>query len=512
MDMAVSRPYRSLDHLCFSPQMYFMCSVHAIGVLTIILGMEIVLHQRYVLFKDMVAPILFLTMLAMCHTLRLLCEEVADLFGIWTVDTVRVRVAAAAAADPDNRGVGKDDLVPRWDAAYRLLVERLRASKFLTPQRLTDDAFRARFIRHNREWLAAMIGGGPTIDPVTGRVVISPGLLTHKTLATSGARFATAGYFVRQLGRLLLADRNRSIEISSSSSSSDSPEKRKAKKSKHHANRFDDTRPLGVSPTVANAKAMLAELPFEAKSSIKTVAMLWLETARFRRELIRLAQPIIQRHMAAECRLCHTKPGGTSPITGAGTVLVVKSNPPIHSLVALYELAHWNKTSASAIDSVRWTKFVQTRATFTTLCMDCESVQNQLGMVLARQPQARSIAKVWLAAARAQRSGTVLEGTDEKELPRALEVSDDSTTSEDAGEEELSTNESPAVATAMIDTRTRSLVLQWLSAAKVAMRQHPSLLSPGSAPISFLPAEVSSASAGAEAPVPVPPISPVPHP
>ncbi len=587
MDMAVSRPYRSMDHLCFSPQMYFTCSLHACGVLMITLGMEIILHQKYILFADMVAPILFVTCIVMCHTMRLVAEEIADLLGIWTVDTVRIRIpppepgtagagagaaatianaqAAAATAGtaggaegtkPVPGGTGKahtaitDDLVPQWDAAYRLLVERLRASKFLTPQRLTDDAFRARFIRHNRDWLAAMIGGGPATDPVTGKKIISPGLINQKTIA--GAKFATAGYFVRQLGRLLLADRARNAEIEiSSSSASDDGDKNKAKKKQRKKRGGEgDTHRAGPQQTVAVAKEMVAGLSVEKKAGLKSVALLWLHAARFRRELFRLATPIVRSHTGPECHLCHAratlpfathhKPGSLvtsmqrrhplaqrhrknhSSNGGGETKLVCRLDPSMHSLIAMYEVAHWPDAMAAAngvgsglaalgggstnkfgIDSHKWSKFVTSRASFQTLCTECEAAQTEVARKLGRHRHIKAMARLWLTAVRAHinaggAGGAVPTLT---ARPTAIAVSSDSSSDEDRSDATAaaggggggvmihpsasggaSTAASRAIAAAAVAAPTRSLVLRWLATAKVRLhkqrKRHLALTNP----------------------------------
>ena len=53
MDMAMPRAWRSLDHMCFSGQYYFMLLVHTGGMVFLLIALEVFIHNNYNPFNDL---------------------------------------------------------------------------------------------------------------------------------------------------------------------------------------------------------------------------------------------------------------------------------------------------------------------------------------------------------------------------------------------------------------------------------------------------------------------------
>lgn len=92
MDLGIRKHFRSLDHVSFSSQLYFMLSVHAAGFLLSLFSIEALVQSRFNPLGDpltwggIVLPILLL-----CELVKIVLIEISDFIGIWKLATRRER-------------------------------------------------------------------------------------------------------------------------------------------------------------------------------------------------------------------------------------------------------------------------------------------------------------------------------------------------------------------------------------------------------------------------------------
>ncbi len=244
MDMSIPRYQRSVDHLGWSSQMYFIVMVNVMGMLMIILGIETILHNAYNCLGDIFAPILIIVTLGVSWVTGKVWFEIGSILGIWALQSKRQRAVLQEYERTDQ------GLIPRWyvntggatccsahtltccmrvacmsdcfsvhvficscfrvcvslcvclcvcvcvcvcrNKSYRSLIERLRSEKYITTPRLIDDMFRHRFIKHNRTWIITQMEE-----------------IFSATNVKRAKRQFKSNYFIKRLGAMLKSGEER---------------------------------------------------------------------------------------------------------------------------------------------------------------------------------------------------------------------------------------------------------------------------------------------------------------
>jgi len=77
---------RTLDQMCFSPQFFFLGSLHASGIVMAVLGYMLVLHKGHNMFGDVMVSPLFAAIMFMLRFIKIAGLKVADAFQVWMVE------------------------------------------------------------------------------------------------------------------------------------------------------------------------------------------------------------------------------------------------------------------------------------------------------------------------------------------------------------------------------------------------------------------------------------------
>jgi len=77
---------RTLDQMCFSPQFFFLGSLHASGIVMSVLGYMLVLHKGHNMFGDVMVSPLFAAIMVMLRFIKIAALRAADVLQIWMVE------------------------------------------------------------------------------------------------------------------------------------------------------------------------------------------------------------------------------------------------------------------------------------------------------------------------------------------------------------------------------------------------------------------------------------------
>jgi hypothetical protein len=151
MDMAVAKEFRSLDHLSFSSQFYFMCGVHAVGILLFAISLETFVRQGFNFFHDLWTPAIIVGMIGLCRGIHHACLALGNLFQLWVIPKKRLTRLDAV-----------DKLAPQWTPKYRKKIGDLRTrlaldGYFNDDDRVDEENFRHRFVFHNKPWIVTQL-------------------------------------------------------------------------------------------------------------------------------------------------------------------------------------------------------------------------------------------------------------------------------------------------------------------------------------------------------------------
>jgi len=143
-DESISETMQTLDLLCFSSQYYFILSLFALGVTSILFAVTIFLRFNYNVLGDPMMPIIVVIVFIVCDLVRFLMHKISDIEfqffgwnGLWVSKTLE--------------GVVDDDI------AAKLAIGEGRQADLeeerLELQAMNNDSFRHRFLNRNRPWL-----------------------------------------------------------------------------------------------------------------------------------------------------------------------------------------------------------------------------------------------------------------------------------------------------------------------------------------------------------------------
>lgn len=126
-----------MDALSFSTQFYFMSSVHAWGMIFLVLGVTIMIRKEYVMLSDVMFGLILLVMWLLGMLLKWTMIRMANAVSLWklvkTEGTVDDEIAARLAI-----GEGGDEELER---------ERVELRALNSPR------FRHKWLERNRPWL-----------------------------------------------------------------------------------------------------------------------------------------------------------------------------------------------------------------------------------------------------------------------------------------------------------------------------------------------------------------------
>ena len=146
MDMAMPRAWRSLDHMCFSGQYYFML-VHTGGMVFLLIALEVFIHNNYNPFNDLLGLSLFAVTTLACY----LCEKatlfMAHSLPLWSLKPRRARVYM------EQQYRGDTGIIPSWEREYGAAIETLKESEWYSVEGMRTLGFKQRWLRMNKEWV-----------------------------------------------------------------------------------------------------------------------------------------------------------------------------------------------------------------------------------------------------------------------------------------------------------------------------------------------------------------------
>jgi len=141
LDRSVAQAWRSIDHLSFSSQYYYIISLTTWGILFLYFGLTAMIRNLYNPFADPVLVVYVAAISGLATPIRALLGKLAGYLALWEVEVdenQKVDVGAINRLDHANN------------------VKKLVVS-------IQTNPFRHKFMRVNREWLIhniALILGG----------------------------------------------------------------------------------------------------------------------------------------------------------------------------------------------------------------------------------------------------------------------------------------------------------------------------------------------------------------
>nr|CCA22724.1 conserved hypothetical protein [Albugo laibachii Nc14] len=241
LDECIEPNLRTLDQMCFSSQLFLMCTLHMTGVVFFVFAIEIMVRWKYNFFGDPAAIILALFVIVAC-----IFVKQSTLYVLSRINFRNVRNENNAWT---MSAEGEDEFgVPKWEDIEK--YKEASHEAYLMNQRITSETFRNKFLKHNRSWLIEQL----------------PTMLTPRTINRT---------------RPLLLEQFSSIVDPFQSASSDSDEDE------------DDK---------VDGKTIFGPIRLSTSSNI--MIQLWLAQARRLQRLQRAVQPIIQQARKAQCEMC----------------------------------------------------------------------------------------------------------------------------------------------------------------------------------------------------------------
>ncbi len=154
LDECIDEEMRSLDQMCFSSQYYMMMTVAVNGIVYFVLGVQMMVHQKYNFLGDPALLAMIQFLLGAFHLLSLTLARFSLFFNLWGIKGDEVGWKEALEDEDDFDVPDMDDLIDGDTTAY-----------FMN-HRITSETFRHKFLDYNRPWLIEKL----------------PGILTPRTL------------------------------------------------------------------------------------------------------------------------------------------------------------------------------------------------------------------------------------------------------------------------------------------------------------------------------------------
>ena len=153
MDMGVPRKARSLDHMAFSGQYYFMLLVHTGGMVCLIVGLETCIHNAYNPFNDLVALFILSVTVAACVLLERSSLLIAHTLRLWPLPPKRSRLYV------EQQYRGDTGIIPSWEQGYIEQIDKLKRSQWYSEEGMRTLPFKQRWIKLNKDWVIDQLIG-----------------------------------------------------------------------------------------------------------------------------------------------------------------------------------------------------------------------------------------------------------------------------------------------------------------------------------------------------------------
>ncbi len=142
LDECIDEEVRSLDQMCFSSQYYMMMTVAVNGIVYFVLGVQMMVRQRYNCLGDPALLAMIPFLLGAFYLLLSTLLRFSLFFNLWETKV---------ASDAWDEAIEDEDAfdIPDMDD----LVGDEPSPMFFMDHRITDDTFRYKFLNTNRPWL-----------------------------------------------------------------------------------------------------------------------------------------------------------------------------------------------------------------------------------------------------------------------------------------------------------------------------------------------------------------------
>jgi len=168
LDECIEEELRTMDHMCFSSQYYFLICMGCNGILFGAFGVQIMGFANYNMFADYALIFVILYMVIIHYIMEYVCIALALRLGLWKIKHENT--------DWHIQVTAEDELdIPDWED-----VKGASHEAYLMNQRITSETFRFKFLSYNRSWIIQQL----------------PQLLTPRTLRRSRP------YLINQLARI----------------------------------------------------------------------------------------------------------------------------------------------------------------------------------------------------------------------------------------------------------------------------------------------------------------------
>ncbi|TMW63288.1 hypothetical protein Poli38472_002229 [Pythium oligandrum] len=144
LDECIEENLRTLDQMCFSSQLFMMCTIHITGMVFFVVAIEIMARARYNLFGDPAMPLLAAFVLSVAYFVHHFVFWLAVKLEFWKIK--HENTAWLAPPDEDD-----EFGVPRWDELEK--IKGASHEAYLMNQRITSETFRFKFLNYNRSWI-----------------------------------------------------------------------------------------------------------------------------------------------------------------------------------------------------------------------------------------------------------------------------------------------------------------------------------------------------------------------
>jgi hypothetical protein len=146
-DESIDYSLRTVDQMCFSSQFYFILGLGGSGSFLFVLSLSMMLRAQYNMFEDILFGLVVGVMIGLCVVTRKGALLMADIIGLWKI----------SAEQMEDGMIGEEDLPTEFQTFEKAKdTERdtigTGRGEF-TMADLTTDAFRRKFLEHNRMWL-----------------------------------------------------------------------------------------------------------------------------------------------------------------------------------------------------------------------------------------------------------------------------------------------------------------------------------------------------------------------
>ncbi|KAF4668451.1 hypothetical protein FOL47_003034 [Perkinsus chesapeaki] len=154
-DDTVAPHLRSIDLMCFSEQYYFCCYLNGLGIITWIVGLQIILANRWNIFDDPASAMVFVLSIAVCKLGQTGTITTANYLKLWQVNEAPMKYPTATVAALTAAATRQQDspLVPLVK-----IPAPPRSALAFWPEPSEADAhnlerYREAFVKENQLWL-----------------------------------------------------------------------------------------------------------------------------------------------------------------------------------------------------------------------------------------------------------------------------------------------------------------------------------------------------------------------